>query len=521
MNDYLGSVISAAAKKQGRTPLVPLLADKKYPARKHIMFREACGHKQDRTHEDICWRKNIPLTCTRCYQKRAAEARLGQGPKQAEAKKYAKQWARCYPDSSIMDICRKSGFSFRTVSSVLREHGVELLSAKEINQRKIRRALPSVEGHLHVVQPEQWDARGRRHYECRGPSHFEPLRVWLKPRQHSACNRNCARQRHTFADVSNFLRESGCTKVQWKRHGLYFRDSIVSYVCPHKEPVTKGWRSLVGAVVHGETVCPNVDNFWGERVIRLFVRKAVFPTYTVAPGPTSVKARGGSFSFDIAVLRGRAAVAYIEPGSHQKAARYGGMSQRAANKSLRKIRQNDKRKKTWAASRAIPLLQLETGKRSLDLILQTVWKWLQQCRLARSIKPNVSYGDAVREVPYENELRKAGLFPGDKRWQACCGTCGWRFRYDLQVRRHSADIHCPRCRGGVGKHGRTRQTIEARAKKLRVKFVLPSGESFNEDVHGESECVRCGEITTPAVADLFRSNWSRKCRVCAWSRKTA
>lgn len=521
MNNYLGFVITAAAKKQGRTPLTPLFANQKYPARKHIMFREPCGHKQGRTPEDICWRKNTASTCTRCYQRRAAEARLGKGPKLAEARKYAKQWARSYPDTSIMDICRKFGFSFKTVSRVLQELGVKLLSAKEINQRNFRKTLRLVEGHLHVVQPEQWDEQGKRLYECRGPSHWEPLRVWLKPRQHTACNRNCARQRHTFSDVSDFLRDSGCTKVQWKRRGPFFRHSVVSYVCPHKEHVTKGWRSLVAAVIHGETVCPHVDNFWTERVIRLFVRRAVLPTYTVAPGPISVKARGGSFSFDIAVLRGQIPVAYIEPGSHHKAARYGGMSQRAANKSLLKIQENDRRKKRWAAKRAVPLLQLETRKQALNLILATVWNWLQQCHLGRPVKPTVSYGDAVREVPYENELKKAGLFPGDKRWQACCGTCGWRFRYDLQVGRDSADIHCPKCRGGVGKHGRTRKTIEAQAEKLRVKFDLPSGESFNEDARGKSECVQCGETTTPSVADLFRSNWSRKCKLCAMSRKTA
>src|SRR5258708_502520 len=305
MKNYFGSVIAAAAKKQRRTPLVPLLADKKYPARKHIVFLEACGHKQGRTPEDICWRKNTPLTCTRCYQKRAADARLGQGPRQKEAKKHAEAWARSYLDSSITTICRKSGFSFKTVSSVLREHGVKLVSSKEINQREYRKTLPLVEGHLHVVQPGQWDAKGKRLYECRGPSHFEPLRVWLKPGQHTACNRNCARQRHTFSDVDGFLRDNGCTKMQWKRHGPYFRDSVVSDVCPHKEHVTKRWRSLVIAVIHGETVCPHVDNFWTERVIRFFVRKAVLPTYTVAPGPASVRARGGSFSFDIAVLRGQ------------------------------------------------------------------------------------------------------------------------------------------------------------------------------------------------------------------------
>lgn len=483
-----------------------------------MMFREACGHKQGRTPEDICWRKNTALACTRCYQKRAAEARLGQGPKQAEAKKYAEQWARCYPDSSISDICRNWGFSFKTVSSVLQQHGVELLSSKEINQRKYRRTLPSVEGRLHVVEPMQWDANGRRLYECRGPSHWKPLRVWLKPRQHTACNRNCARQRHTFSNVDRFLRDGGCTNVQWKRHGPFFRHSIVSYVCPHKEHVSKVWRSLVAAVVQGETVCPHVDNFWGERLIRSFVRKAVLPTYTVAPGPTSVKARGGSFSFDIAVLRDQNPVAYIEPGSHRKAARYGGMSQRAADRSLRKIQQNDRRKKRWAAKRAIPLLQLETGKKSLQLILKKVWDWLQRRHLARRIRPKVSYGDAVRVVPYENELRKAGLFPGDRRWQALCSACGWQFRYYRQVTRNSAEIYCPRCRGGVGKHGRTRETIEARAKKLRVKFDLPSGESFNEDVRGKSECVKCGEITTPSVADLFRSDWSKKCKPCAMSR---
>jgi hypothetical protein len=521
MKNYLGSVISAAAKKQGRIPLVPLLASKKYRARKYIIFREACGHKQGRTPEDICWRKNTPLTCTRCYQKHAADARQGQGPKQMEAKKYAEEWARCYPDSSITDICRQFGFSPKLVANVLQEHGVKLLSAKEIKQRKYRKTLLSVEGHLHLVQPEQWDAQGRRLYECRGPSHYEPLRVWLKPGQHTACNRNCARQRHTFSDVDNFLRASGCSKVQWKRHGLYFRDSVASYVCPHKQLVEQRWRPLVRAVIHGETVCPHVDNFWTERVIRLFVRKAVLPRYAVAVGPISIKSRGGTFSFDIAVLRDGNPVAYIEPGSHQKAARYGGMSQRAANKSLLKIQQNDRRKKRWAAKRKILLLQVETGRKRLDLILVEVWDWLKRWHLARGTRPGVSYGDAVREVPYENDLRKAGLVPGSKRWQVLCLTCDWQFRYDRQVGRDPSDIHCPKCRGGVGKHGRTRKTIDARAEELGVKFKLPSGESFNEDRRGKSECVRCGESTTPSVADIFRSDWSKKCKRCAMSRKTA
>jgi hypothetical protein len=521
MKNYLGSVISAAAKKQRRTPLVPLLANKKYPARKHIIFREACGHKQGRTPEDICWRKNTPLSCLRCYQTLAAHARLGQGPKQMEAKKYAEVWARCYPDLSITDICRKFGFSFKLVATVLQGRGVKLLSAKEINQRKYRKTLPSVEGHLHVVQPEKWDAQGRRRYECRGPSHWGPLRVWLKPGQHTACNRNCARQRHTFSDVDNFLRASGCTKMRWKRRGLYLRDSVATYLCPHEEFVEQRWRSLVRAVMHGETVCPHVDPFWTERVIRLFVRKAVLPIFIVAVGPTSIKARGGNFSFDIAVLRNGNPVAYLEPGSHQKAFRYGGMSQRAANKSLLKIQLNDRRKKRWAAKRKILLLQLETGKRRLDLILDEVWKWLQQWHLARGIKPRVSYGDAVREVPHQNELRHAGLLPGEKRWQALCVTCDWRFRYDRQARRRPSDIHCPKCRGGVGKHGRTRETIDTRAEELGVKFKLPSGEAFNEDVRGKSVCVQCGEGTTPSVADLFRSDWSRKCKRCAMSRKTA
>ena len=521
MKNYLGSAISAAAKEQGRTPLVPLLANKKYPARKHIFFREACGHKQGRTPEDICWRKSTPKTCTRCYQKHAADTRLGQGPKQMEAKKYAEEWARCYPDLSITDICCKFGFSFKLVASVLQMYGVKLLSAKEINQRKYRKSLPLVEGHLRVVQPEQWDARGRRLYECHGPSHFEPLRILLKPGQHTACNRSCARQRHTFSDVDNFLQASGCTKMRWKRHGLYLRDSIASYICPHKQFVKQEWRSLVRAVMHGETVCSHVDNFWTERVIRLFVRKAVLPAFTVAVSSTQIRARGGTFSFDIAVLRNGNPVAYLEPGSHQKAARYGGMSQRAANKSLLKIQQNDRRKKTWAAKRKIPLLQLETGKRGLGLILDEVWEWLQQRHLVRGRKPGVSYGDAVREVPYQNELRDAGLFPGSKRWQALCITCGWRFRYDRQASRLPSDIHCPKCRGGVGKHGRTRKTIDEQAEKLGVKFKLPSDKSFNEDTRGKSVCVQCGVGTTPSVADLFRSGWSRKCKRCAMSRKTS
>jgi hypothetical protein len=205
----------------------------------------------------------------------------------------------------------------------------------------------------------------------------------------------------------------------------------------------------------------------------LFVRKAILPIYAVAAGPTSIKSQGGKFSFDIAVLKDGNPVAYVEPRSHKKAVRYGGMSQRAANKSLLTIQRNDRRKKRWAAKRKILLLQLETGRKPLDLILDEVWDWLQQWHLARDEKPAVSYGDAVREVPYENELRKAGLLPGGKRWAALCVKCGWHFRYEVQARRDSSDIHCPKCRGGVGKHGRTRKTIEARAEEIKVKFELP------------------------------------------------
>lgn len=309
--------------------------------------------------------------------------------------------------------------------------------------------------------------------------------------------------------------------MKWARHGVYLRDSVASYVCPHKQIVEHVWRSLVRAVMHGETVCPHVDNFWTERAVRLFVRRAILPTYAVAPGPKYIKLRGGNVSFDIAVLKDGNHIGYIEPGSHQKASRFGGMSQRAANKSLMKIQRNDRRKKRWAARRKIPLLQLETGRKGLESILDEVWNWLQQWHLAGSKKPGVSYGESVREVPYENELRKMGLTPGDKRWVALCVKCGWRFRYEVQARRDSSDIHCPKCRGGVGKHGRTRKTIEARAEELGVDFKLPSGESFNEDVHGKSECVQCGEDTAPSVGDLFRSNWSKKCKQCAMSRKTA
>jgi hypothetical protein len=521
MKYYLGSIIATAAKRQGRTPLVPLLANKKYPARKHLIFRESCDHKQGRTPEDICWRKNTPSICIRCYQKSVADSRVGQGPKQLEAKKYAKEWAQCYPDWSISDICRQYGFSPRLVANILREHRIKILSSKEINRRKYRKTLPPVEGHLHAVPPGRWDTRGRRLYECHGPSHYRPVRVWLKPGQHMACNRNCARQRNTLSEVNKFLHDSGCTKVRWKWHSLYFRDSVVSYLCPHKDRVKKRWRSLVAAVIYGETVCPHVDNFWSERVVRLFVRKAVLPTYVVAVGPTSIKVRGGNFTFDIAVLKDGIPVAYIEPGSHQIAVRYGGMSQRAADKSLLKIQLNDRRKKRWAAKRGTPLLQLETGKRNLDWILNRVWNWLQQWHLARRTRPKVSYGDAVQEVPYASELRNAGLRPGDERWKAVCSTCDWQFRYELQVKRDLADLHCPKCRGGVGKHGRTRKTIEEQANALGVKFKLPSGQSFNEDVHGQSECVRCGEDISPTVADLFRSNWSRRCKPCAMSRKTA
>jgi hypothetical protein len=455
--------------------------------------------------------------CPKC----ALHARLGQGPKQGEAKKYAEEWARCYPDSSITQISRQFGFSFKFVANVLHEQGVKLLSSKEINQREYRKTLQFVEGHLRVAQPEQWDARARRLYECHGPSHFEPLRVWLKPNQHKACSRNCARQRHTFSDIDNFLRASGCTGVRWERSGLYLRDSVVSYVCPHKDFVKQGWRSLVRAVIHGETVCPHVDNFWSERLVREFVRRAVLPMYSVGSGPKTIARRGGNFSLDIPISRGETLVAIVEPGSHRKAVRYGGMSQQAANKSLRKIQRNDGRKKRWAAKRKIPLLQLETGGKSSEFVLSKVWDWLQLRGLTQNVRPSVSYGDTVREVPFGDELRKARLLPGQKRWEAVCLKCNWRFRYDTQARSESSDIHCPRCRGGVGKHGRTRKTIEARAKQLRVKFELPSGESFNESVRGQSECIKCGEDTSPRVADLFRSAWSQKCKPCAMSRKLA
>src|SRR6266403_3296099 len=103
--------------------------------------------------------------CPKC----ALDARLGQGPKQREAKKYAEEWTRCYPNSSIIEISRQFGFSHKLVANVLRERGIKLSSSKEINQRKYRKTLPVLEGHLHVVQPEQWDTRGRRLYECHGP----------------------------------------------------------------------------------------------------------------------------------------------------------------------------------------------------------------------------------------------------------------------------------------------------------------------------------------------------------------
>jgi hypothetical protein len=239
--------------------------------------------------------------------------------------------------------------------NTLLRRGIEILSSKMIQQRKYRASLPVVEGHLHAVQPGQWNERGCRLYECHGPSHYEPSRVWRKPRQHTACNRNCARQLHTFSDVDSALRARGCTKVRWERHGSYIRDLTVSYICPHDELVEQGWRSLVRAVMHGKTVCPHRDKFLTERIIRFFVRRAIPRTYSVAIGPKSVNARGGRFFFDIVVLKDGRHVAYIEPGSHQKAARYGGMSQQAANKSLLKIQRNDKRKKRWAAKRKIPL----------------------------------------------------------------------------------------------------------------------------------------------------------------------
>jgi hypothetical protein len=449
----------------------------------------------------------------------ALDARLGKGPKQRDAKKYGEEWARSYVDSSITDISRQFGFTPKLVADVLREHGVKLLSSKEINERKYRKQLPLVEGHLHVVQPEQWDKRGRRLYRCHGPSHFEALRVWRKPGQHTACNRSCARQRHTFPYVDKFLRDNGCTEVRLQPHSQHLRDSVVSYVCPHKNLVKRGWRSLVRAVIHGETICPHIDNFWGERLVREFVRRAVLPMYSVPVGPKMITTRGRSFSLDISILRGHTLVAIVEPGSHRKAVRYGGMSQRAASKSLRKIQWNDRRKRRWAAKRKIPILQLETGGKSSEFILGKVWDWLKSQRLTRNIRPTVSYGDTVREVPYADELRRASLLPGDKRWKAVCMRCNLKFRYYRQALNNPSDIHCPKCRGGVGKHGRTRKTIETRAEELGVKFELPSGESFNEDVHGESECVQCEKDTTPSVADLFRSGWSRKCKRCAMSRR--
>ena len=114
---------------------------------------------------------------------------------------------------------------------------------------------------------------------------------------------------------------------------------------PIKKSVERRWRPLVRAVIHGETFCPHVDNLWTERAIRLFVRRAIPQRYAVAAGPMLIKSQGGNFSFDICILKVGNPVAYIEPGSHQRAARYGGMSQRAANKSLAKIQRNDKRKK--------------------------------------------------------------------------------------------------------------------------------------------------------------------------------
>jgi hypothetical protein len=258
--------------------------------------------------------------CPKC----ALDARPGQGPKQVEAKRYEKKWIKLYPDSSIAEISRNFGFTFKVVADVLRGRGIRLLSSKEINERKYRNALPLVEGHLNVIQPVQWDRRGRRLYECRGPSHFRPIQIWLKPNRHTACNRNCARQRHTFSHIDKLLRASGSREIRWWRRGLYLRDSVVSYVCPHGDLVKQEWRSLARAIIHTETICPHVDNFWSERAIRLFVRRAVLPGHTVAVGPTLIKLWGGNFSFDITVLKNGNPVAYIEPGSHQNAVRYGG-----------------------------------------------------------------------------------------------------------------------------------------------------------------------------------------------------
>jgi hypothetical protein len=176
MKNYLGSVISVAAKKQGRTPLVSLLPNEKYPARKHIIFREACGHKQGRTPEDICWRRTTPTTCTRCYQQFAADARRGKSPKQLAASKHADEIVALYPQLSIGRISIQFGIPHRVVLNILRERGVEILSSKAIKQRKYRASLPAVEGHLHIVQPVQWDDRGYRLYECLAHltmSHYE------------------------------------------------------------------------------------------------------------------------------------------------------------------------------------------------------------------------------------------------------------------------------------------------------------------------------------------------------------
>ena len=39
------------------------------------------------------------------------------------------------------------------------------------------------------------------------------------------------------------------------------------------------------------------------------------------------------------------------------------------------------------------------------------------------------------QFPYEIELQTAGLLPSERRWEALCAKCGWRFRYDRQARR--------------------------------------------------------------------------------------
>ena len=148
MKHYLGSVLSVAAKNQGRTPIIPLLANKKYPARKHIIFVEACGHKQGRTPEDICWRDSTPRSCTRCYQKSSADVRRGKGPKQVAASTHANEIVTLYAEHSIMQISKHLGVAHRIIRNILRGRGVEILSSTSIKERKYRGVVTASGGPL-------------------------------------------------------------------------------------------------------------------------------------------------------------------------------------------------------------------------------------------------------------------------------------------------------------------------------------------------------------------------------------